>query len=205
MIPPGTDIDTPVEPKVPGIVVIGASFGGVDALRVVLSPLPSGFLWPLAIVLHRGGETGPGLLEPILAQCCALPVRTIIDKAPLIPGHIHVAPGGYHVLIERNHSFSLSVDAKVCNVRPSVDVLFESAALTFGPATIGVVLTGANDDGARGLRAIRAAGGYGIVQAPHTAVAEIMPLAALELAGADGVLSLAEIPVMLQSLVGQTR
>ena len=184
----------------PEIVVIGCSAGGFHALQAVLNPLPAGFPLPVVVVSHLGTDHGP-LLSDLLSRTCALLVREAEDKALLEPGVVQVAAPNYHLLLEAGGSLALSVDPKVCGVRPSIDVLFESAAEAFGPGVIGVVLTGANDDGARGLRRIRDAGGIGIVQYPEDAYAGTMPEAAIAGGGADHVLPLAEIAGLLCRLV----
>ncbi|HYD32510.1 MAG TPA: chemotaxis protein CheB [Azospirillaceae bacterium] len=181
-------------------VMVGCSLGGLRALRAILQPLPADYPLPVIVVSHIGPD-GQGLLAELLDEDCAMSVVEVEDKAPVVPGIIHVAPGGYHLLIEGDRTFSLSVDAKVRNVRPAIDVLFESAVDTYGGRLVGVVLTGANDDGAQGLKAIREAGGFGIVQDPATAEAATMPKAAFALAGADRVLALEDIALVLQSVI----
>ena len=183
------------------LIVIGCSAGGFNALCTVLGALPRGFSVPVAVVCHVGVD-GHDRLAELLGRHCALAVEEVEDKTPLRPRAVHVAPAGYHLLLEEDRSFSLSVDPKVCGVRPSVDVLFESAADALPGRVIGVVLTGANHDGAQGLRAIRESGGLGVVENPETAHATAMPAAAIALAGADHVVALAEIGPLLVRLAG---
>jgi two-component system chemotaxis response regulator CheB len=158
------------------LVVIGASQGGMKALEVLLPGLSAEFPLPLAIVLHRG-RFGDDSLAAYLQEFCALPVREVGDKDPIAPGRVFLAPADYHLLVEDDH-FALSVDAPVNHARPAIDVLFESAAAAFGDRVIGVILTEANDDGARGLAAIRARGGLALVQDPTTAESRAMERAA---------------------------
>lgn len=179
------------------LVVIGASAGGVAALRQLLGALDADFGWPIVIVLHTGSSNIDGLIE-VLAVDSALPVIEARAGAPVLTGTVHVAPGGYHLLIEREPDdgelhFSLSVDPRVRHVRPSADVLFSSAADACGSTVIGIVLTGTNDDGAQGLVDIRVQGGLAFVQDPCEAEEPAMPQAAIDRAGADAVLPIGEL------------
>lgn len=162
-----------------GAVVIGASAGGIAALTTILPALPATFLVPIVVVLHQhpGGSAG---WPDYLARQTALAVVEVEDKMPLAAGTIHCAPPGYHLLMEQDGSFALSVDAKVHYSRPCIDLLFASAADAFGPALIGVILTGANGDGAEGLAAIAARGGLAVVQSLQTSDWPTMPTAALQ-------------------------
>ena len=168
-------------------IVMGGSAGALEALSRLLPALRPPCDVALVVVVHVLPTRPSGLVE-VLAHHCALPVREIEDKEPVAEGIVFVSPPAYHVLIERDRSFALSVDEKVRHSRPSLDVLFESAAEAYGPRLAGVVLSGANDDGARGLRAIEAKGGLCAVQSPDTAVARTMPEAAIALAHAPEVL-----------------
>lgn len=180
------------------IVVIGTSTGGLKALQTLLSGLPGEFPLPVVIVQHRGTGSENGLCE-FLSKSSSLPVSEPEDKEPMLPGHIYLAPRDYHLLIE-NRSFALSTDPAVGFARPSIDVLFESAADQYQERTIGVILTGANRDGARGLAAIKSRGGITIVEDPSSASCREMPDAALALTNADWVLALQEIATRLQQL-----
>lgn len=173
------------------IVVVGVSLGGLRALETVVGGLPREFPWPLAVVQHRS-QGGDDTLAVLLQNRTALRVTEACDKEPIRRGHIYLAPSDYHMLVEEDH-FSLSTDDRVNYSRPSIDVLFESAADAFGAGVIGVVLTGANDDGARGAARIKARGGCVIVQDPATAESPTMPTAALAATTADQVLPLEEI------------
>ncbi len=174
------------------IVVIGASAGGVAALRTLLGALAPDYPYPVVVVLHTRETQIEGLVS-LFARSCTLPVLEAQAGEPLAAGCVYLAPGDYHLLVERDRRFSMSVDDRVCYVRPSADVLFLSAADAYGRATIGVILTGTNDDGARGLAAIRSAGGIGLVQDPQEAEEPAMPEAAIKLAGADAVLPLHQL------------
>jgi len=173
-------------------VVMGCSAGGLEVLRTILPRLPAGFRLPVVVVAHTSDESG-GLLAELLDACCALPARVAEDKTPVSGGTIHVAPPGYHLLIEHGLTFALSLDAKVCNVRPAIDVLFASAAEVFQERLVGVLLTGANEDGCAGLAAIKALGGLTIAQDPDTAAAQTMPRSAIAAGVVDHVLSPAAI------------
>jgi two-component system chemotaxis response regulator CheB len=159
-------------------VVVGGSAGAVDVLGALLPALPADFSLPIIVVVHLPARRA-SLLPPLFAARCALPVREPEDKQPIEPG-IWFAPPDYHLLIESDHSFALSIDQPVRFSRPSIDVLFESAAHAYSARLLGVVLTGANDDGAAGAREIRKRGGVLAVQSPETAIASEMPRAAIE-------------------------
>ncbi len=160
------------------VVVMGASWGGMRALSRVLSGLPADYPIPIAIAQHRDADAEDDLLPNLLARHTPLEVADADDKDPLVPGRVLLAPPGYHMLVE-DGSVALSVDEPVQFSRPSIDVLFDSAAEQHRERTIGVVLTGANADGAEGLAAIKRRGGYTVVQDPATAERPEMPTAAL--------------------------
>ena len=183
------------------LVAVGASFGGFDALKVLLGALPAAFPSPLAIVQHQGSP-GHGLAG-LLQRYTALVVTDAEDKEDMLPGVAYVAPPGYHLLVERG-SLALSVDPPVSHARPSIDVLFESAADVYGPGAIGVVLTGTGRDGAAGLARIKQRGGKTIVQDPATATRAAMPQAALAGSIVDWVLPLDMIGPRLVELVRPT-
>jgi two-component system chemotaxis response regulator CheB len=180
------------------IVVIGTSTGGLKALQALLSGLPAEFPLPVVIVQHRGPGSESGLCE-FLRRFCSLPISEPEDKEPVLPGRIYLAARDYHLLVE-NGSFALSTDPAVGFARPSIDVLFESAADEYRERAIGVILTGANRDGARGLAAIKARGGITVVEDPFAAACPEMPEAALAQTKADWVLPLPEIAERLQLL-----
>ena len=179
--------------------MIGVSAGGLDALTTVLPALPAGFALPVIVVQHLHPSQDSSQVE-LLAPRCRLTVKEAQDKEPVRPGYVYTAPADYHLLVEPDETFSLSIDERVSYARPSIDVLFESAVSVWGAALVGVVLTGANHDGANGLRQIRQRGGLAIVQDPATAQHPAMPQAALAAAKPDCVLPLAEIGPFLAQL-----
>ena len=181
------------------LIAVGASWGGLHAVGRLLETLPRELEVPIAIAQHRGSEASRTDLAGLLQTSAARPVRDVVDKDGIEPGAIYLAPPDYHVLVERGY-FSLSTDARVNFARPSIDVLFESAADAYGPAAIGIILTGANEDGAAGLARIKQAGGVAIVQDPRTAERSRMPEAALAATSADVVLPLEEIGPFLRGL-----
>ena len=183
-------------------VVVGASAGGIEALIILLEAIPRGFEPPILIVMHIPPDNGD-LLVDVLRPHCLAPLREAEDKDVPQAGTVYVAPPGYHLLVEPARTLALSVDEPVNFSRPSIDVLFESAAYAYGRGLLGIVLTGANEDGAQGLKAIRSAGGLGWVQEPRTAVASLMPRSAIECAGADRILSLPQLASELAALGGR--
>lgn len=184
----------------PEAIVIGCSLGGFDALRTVLGGLDGDLPAAVIVCCHAGSDNDVALASELFAMHCALPVREARERHPIRAGQVHLAPGGYHLLLEAERRFALSVDPVVQFARPSIDVLFESAASLYGTACVGVVLTGANADGAGGLHRIRLAGGIAVVQQPAGAMASTMPQAALDLAGADHCLALDQIASLLNRL-----
>lgn len=173
-------------------VVMGASAGALDALSLVLGKLPRGFPLPLLIVTHRAPDKD-SLLSSLLAAKCQIAVREALDKEPIVSGVAYLAPPDYHLLVEKNNRLSLSSEEAVQYSRPSIDVLFETAADAYGAALIGIILTGGNDDGARGLRAVADAGGTVLVQRADLAYASAMPRAALAACPTARELTLEEI------------
>ena len=180
-------------------VVIGTSAGGVEALSAVLPALPAGLRAPVFIVLHLPRER-PSLLVDIFARKCAVPVREAVDKEPIAAGTVYFAPPDYHLLIDEGPTIALSDDEPVHHSRPSIDVLFESAADAYGPGVLGILLTGGNPDGAAGLAAIREAGGIVVVQDPEEAYAPAMVEAALALGPVHHRLRLQGIAQLLAGL-----
>lgn len=157
-------------------VVIGTSAGAVQVLSQILPHLPEGYPLPVLVVVHVPAD--PSGLVALFGTRCAIPVREPEDKEPIAPGTVYFAPPGYHMLVEDDRSIALSLDEPVLFSRPSIDVLFQSAADSYGAALVGVVLTGASEDGAAGAAAIIAAGGTVLVEAPEHAFAATMPRAA---------------------------
>jgi two-component system chemotaxis response regulator CheB len=170
----GARPDTPVR-----AVAIGGSAGAVQALSRILPALPPGYPLPVLIVVHVPPDRGNALV-PLFRAKCRVTVKEAEDKEPALAGVAYFAPSDYHLLVEGDGSLSLSSDEPVNHSRPSIDVLFESAADAFGPALAGIVLTGASHDGAQGLKAVADAGGVAIVEDPAGAHAPLMPAAALE-------------------------
>lgn len=180
-------------------VVMGLSAGGMNALKAFIPALPNSFPLPVAIAQHNS-DNASSFLADYLNRIGSLTVKEAEDKEPLCPGCAYLAPAGYHLLIEDDQTFSLSVDPRVNYCCPSIDVLFESAADAFGASLVGVVLTGANGDGSRGLKAIKARGGAAIVQDPATAESPYMPQSALEATAVDHIISLDELAPLLMQL-----
>lgn len=211
--------DAPYAPRAelkpsPEAVVIGGSAGGIEALNVLLPMLPAAFRPALIVVLHLRPDT-PSLLPQLFSLRCALPVCEAEDKMPVRHGHLYLAPPDYHLLVERDGGhggghggapaqgvrLALSVDPPERFSRPSIDVLFESAAHAWREALLGILLSGANDDGARGLETIRRCSGRTWVQAPDTASAETMPAEAIARGAVDEVLTLEAIGSRLRLAV----
>lgn len=182
------------------IIAVGASLGGLDATQMLLRGLPSTFRCPLVMVQHRRAEVDGRLLE-LLNGHSPLPVVEPDDKEPIRPGRVYLAPPNYHLVVERGF-FSLSLDPPVLFARPAIDVLFESVADSYGPTGVAVMLTGSNDDGAIGARAVKSAGGYVLVQDPATAKAPAAPRAVLALTSVDTILPLEKIAAHLVALCG---
>ncbi len=180
-------------------IVIGTSAGGLDALGRVLSALPENYSLPLIIVAHRGPKAG-SRLEDLLNSECAIHIKQAEDKEIIKSGTAFVAPPDYHLLIEDDKTLSLSADRPIKYSRPSIDVLFESAAFVFGEKLIGIILTGANDDGSLGLTEIRERGGLAIVQTAETAEADSMPKSAIKMADPQLILPLDKIGPFLLNL-----
>ena len=180
------------------LIVAGASLGGFDALAALLGGLPEDFPLPLAVVQHRSIDSDE-LLSILLRRVCRLPIREVEDKQPMLPGTVYLAPADYHLLVERDH-FALSVDARVHFARPSIDVLFESAADAYREQLVAILLSGSNEDGAQGIRSVKARGGLTVVQDPESAESARMPEAAIAGAEVDLILPLAGIVEFLNDL-----
>lgn len=180
-------------------VAIGASAGGVQALSAILPALPVDYPLPVLVVVHVPPDRDNALV-PLFQSKCRVAVKEAEDKEPALPGVVYFAPSDYHLMVELDGSLALSSDEHVNHSRPSIDVLFETAADAFGPGVAGVVLTGANSDGANGLRAIVEAGGQALVEDPAAAYAQAMPAAAVAACPAADVLPLPAIAPHLLSL-----
>jgi two-component system chemotaxis response regulator CheB len=184
------------------IVVVGTSIGGLKALQTLLSGLPEGFPVPVVIAQHRGQSSEIGLCD-FLGRSSRIPISEPEDKEAIFPGRAYLAPPDYHLLVE-NGSFALSTDPPVSFARPSIDMLFESAANEYRERAIGVVLTGANRDGARGLAAIKLRGGLTLVEDPASAACREMPEAAIAATQVDRILALQDIASCLGHLANTT-
>jgi two-component system chemotaxis response regulator CheB len=180
------------------LIVVGASLGGLHALEALFTGLPGTFVVPLAVVQHRHRDSDD-TLRTVLQRSSALPICEVEDKQMIVSGTIYLAPADYHLLVEYG-SFALSTEAPVLHARPSIDVLFESAADAYGSRLIGIILTGASADGAEGLAAIKTRGGCTVVQDPATAECSVMPEAALTHTTVDYIVPLGAIPPLLTQL-----
>jgi two-component system, chemotaxis family, protein-glutamate methylesterase/glutaminase len=192
--------NTKMQKKTFKIVVIGVSAGGADALSQIITKLPASFPLPVAIVQHLHPEQG-GYIAEHFDRLCHLNVEEVIDKTAIKRGNIYFAPPDYHLLVEDDSTFSLSVDERVCYSRPSIDVLFKSTADVYGASTLAIILTGANSDGTDGIEYIKDKGGTTIAQDPATAYSSIMPQSAIDTGKIDKVLTLTEISNILQVIV----
>ena len=180
-------------------IVVGASAGGVSALLTVFAALPADYAIALLCVLHLPDDRHSQLAE-VFSRRLQRPVQEARDKESVVPGMIYVAGPGYHLSVERDRSLSLSQEDRVQFSRPSIDILFESAADAYGDGLVGVLLTGANEDGARGLARIKEHGGTTLIQDPHEAQVAVMPEAALALHRPDHILPLNGIGQLLAKL-----
>lgn len=180
-------------------IVIGASAGALDALSIILPALPANFRLPLIVVVHIPGDK-PSVLAELFQAKCRINVQEAEDKEPILGGTAYFAPPDYHLLVEANGQLSLSSDEPVLYSRPSIDVLFETAADAYGAALIAIVLTGANEDGAKGLSAVVRAGGTAIVQSPLGAYAAAMPEASIARCPSAQIMSLEAIAAYLQKV-----
>jgi two-component system, chemotaxis family, protein-glutamate methylesterase/glutaminase len=168
-------------------VVIGGSAGSLKIILDILSNLRRGFTIPVIIVLHRKSDSESALTE-VISNCTRLKVKEAEDKEPILQGMVYLAPANYHLLIEKEHIFSLDMSEKVNYSRPSIDVTFQTAAEAYGSGLIGIILSGANNDGTAGLRVIRENKGTLIAQDPKTAYVPIMPQSAIDHGLADYIL-----------------
>ncbi|MET0312425.1 MAG: chemotaxis protein CheB [Burkholderiaceae bacterium] len=180
-------------------VAVGASAGGVNALLTLFDGLPRNFRLSVIVVLHQP-EDHESVLPQVFAARTGLPSLEAMDKMPVQPGTLYFAPPGYHLSVEEDRSFSLSCEPAILFSRPSIDVLMSSAADAYGPAVAGMLLTGASEDGAKGMADIGNAGGLTVVQEPKEAQMAVMPLAALARRQPDFVLPLADIRKLLLQL-----
>ena len=181
------------------LICVGASWGGLDAVGRLLAGLPPQVDQPVVVAQHRHPTSSPGGLADLLRLRVKRPVQDAEDKMAIERGHVYIAPPDYHLLVERG-SFALSVDERVQYARPSIDVLFETASYAYGRGVIGIILTGANEDGAAGLAAVKQRGGVALVQDPGGAERRTMPDAAIAATVADAVLPVEQIGRFLYGL-----
>lgn len=182
-------------------IVIGASYGGMEAVRILIAALPPQFRVPISIVLHIGNNDIRSYLTMLNGKT-SYTVKEAEEKELIKSGYIYFAPPNYHLQMESNFSFSLSTDSKVNFSRPSIDVLFETAAWTYKKELIGVLLTGSNSDGAEGLKTIKRYGGITIVENPETALSKSMPSSAIKEETPSFILDLKDIPEKIVELSG---
>jgi two-component system chemotaxis response regulator CheB len=174
------------------LICVGASWGGFDAFKQLLTDLPADIDVPIVLAQHRHPDSDGGTLAGLLSSRVNRKIVDVEDKMPIERNLVYIAPPDYHVLIQRG-SFALSLDDRVQYARPSVDVMFESAAYAYGVGVIGIILTGANEDGAAGLALIKQRGGVAVIQDPAGAERRTMPDAAIAATVADAILPLDEI------------
>ena len=184
-------------------IVMGVSSGGLSALKFIFSRLPKGFDTPIIIVQHINPHS-ENLWIKLLNDKSNLEIKEADEKESIEPGYVYIAPPNYHLLIERNKTFSLTIDERVNFARPSIDVLFESAADTYTNKLIGVILTGSNNDGTQGIKRIKERGGLVVIQNPETAESAFMPASAMAAVQPDYVLSLGDIVDLLLKITKQT-
>ena len=180
-------------------IVIGSSAGGLNALRTILTMLEADFSLPIIIVQHISPQSD-NYITQYLDKLCYLNVKEADEKEVILGGTVYFAPPNFHLMVEENYTLSLSTEDRVNYARPSIDVLFETASFAYRDHLIGIVLTGANYDGAKGLSFIKKKGGLAIVQDPKTAEVDAMPLSAIELTKVDHVLTLKQIGKFLKNL-----
>jgi two-component system chemotaxis response regulator CheB len=173
-------------------IVIGVSSGGLKALKIIFSALPSGFPIPIIVVQHIGPRSENSWIK-LLNDSCSIPIKEADEKEKVGTGNIYIAPSNYHLLIEKDRTFSLTIDERVNFARPSIDVLFESAAEAYKEKLIGIILTGANNDGTKGVKRIKECGGIVIIQDPETAESSYMPASAIAAVQPDYIQALDQI------------
>lgn len=182
------------------VVVVGGSAGSLDIILKIISSADATDSILYIIVMHRKNDTN-SVLPGLVSSRTKLKVKEVEDKDYILPGHIYIAPPDYHLLLENENTFSLDASEKIYFSRPSIDVTFESVAEVFGASVIGVLLSGANADGAHGLSTIHQAGGFTIVQDPESAEVDYMPRQAIDKLKPDIVISADEIPGFLKKLI----
>ncbi|WP_421918425.1 chemotaxis protein CheB [Marinifilum sp.] len=181
------------------VLVIGTSYGGLEALKIIIPSFPKDFILPVLVVLHIGDHNNDSFID-FLNNISKLNVKEAEEKEVITAGNVYFAPPNYHMLIDNDASISFSADTKVHHSRPSIDVLFESAAWSFNSGVIGVILSGLNQDGTYGLKTIKKYGGITMVENPENAIASIMPMSALKQTKVDYVLELDQIAAKIIEL-----
>jgi two-component system chemotaxis response regulator CheB len=180
-------------------IVVGTSAGGFNALSALLENIPPDYSIPIILVQHRAKDSHD-LFEEVLQRKCRISIKQADEKEKIVPGRVYVAPPDYHLLVESDRSFSLSSEALVHFSRPSIDVLFESAALAYKHSLVGIILTGANNDGANGILTIRKMGGMTVAQDPEEAQYSMMPQAAIDTKGVQFVWRLSRMKEFMEEL-----
>ena len=183
-------------------IVIGVSSGGMNAMKVIFSLLPKNFITPIIILQHMGARPDSQLIK-LLNSISNLSIKEADEKEKIEKGNVYIAPPNYHLMIDRDKTFSLSIDDRVNYARPSIDVLFESAADAYKDKLIGVILTGSSSDGTLGLKKIKEYGGLTIAQDPKTAESAYMPASAIAVVQMDYILSLEDIIKLLINIDSQ--
>jgi two-component system, chemotaxis family, protein-glutamate methylesterase/glutaminase len=185
------------------LLIIGGSAGSLEVLLKILPKLPAGFPMAVAIIVHR--KVAESQLAELLSDRCKLPLHEAEDKETILPGTVYLAPADYHLLIEKTKTFSLDYSEKINYSRPSIDVSFETAAEAYGNAVIGILLSGANADGAEGLRSIKKAGGVVIAQDPEEAAVSYMPQQAIGRFSVDYIAKAADMIEIVERLTGKVQ
>lgn len=180
-------------------IAIGVSAGGMDALSIIIPGLPPAFPIPVVVIQHVSPHSD-NYMTRYLDNISTIKVKEVDEKEKIRSGIVYTAPPNYHVLVEEDETFSLSMEGRINFARPSIDVFFQSAAEVYGPHLVGAVLTGANNDGSQGLKMVKEKGGLTIVQDPHTAEVDGMPRAAIEATKIDHILTLEQIGPFLVKL-----
>jgi two-component system chemotaxis response regulator CheB len=183
-------------------IVLGVSSGGMNALKIIFAALPANFSMPIIIVQHVGANSDSQWIQ-LLNEKSNLHLKEADEKETIEKGKVYFAPPNYHLLIEKDKSFSLTIDERVNFARPSIDVLFETAAEAYKKKLIGIVLTGSNSDGTKGIKRIKECGGLAIIQDPKTAESAYMPTSAIDAIKADYILSLEDIVQLLIKIDNQ--
>lgn len=180
-------------------IVIGASAGGFSAIKLFLSTLNPKMSVPIIIIQHvlSGSELA---VTELYKNLCNYSIKEVVSREKIVSGHIYLTPPNYHLLLEEDLSFTLSTEDKVSYARPAIDVTFECAAEIFKSSLVGILLTGANEDGSRGLKKIQKWGGYTIVQNPKTAEIATMPQSALNIMNPDKIIEIGELGEIINKL-----